>query len=450
MQIPFLHQSRVPGRYWRQYLCCLLIAFGTVQSTALAHAPPSKPAASSYRVVQLTTERYAAADINAYGQVAITVPLQDGGSRVMFYDGRGFRDFGTLGGTSASVAGLNDRGQIAFNVDRNGTPRAMFYDGRRLRDLGTLGGPGATAAGLNERGQVAGASRVSADGTIVHPYRWSAATGMVNLGAVGQGDAVVQGINERGYVFGHATFPGDNWPETHGFFWSPRTGVLDIGVLGDFSVPGTMNDAGTIIGYSGSGPSNILAFRWTRATGISDMGTLPDEFTWAVGINRAGQVVGATPFIAGARPHPFLWTPGQGLLDLGVGLAERGAGTEVNEHGMVIGYLFRSFILSHGFIWTRETGLIEIGAGNETLRTSAADVNNQGQVVGEIGSRAFIWTRNQGFIDLNTLTFDAPAGLVLEYASAITESGAILATASTGLYLLVPRGGRYRPHGVPE
>lgn len=268
---------------------------------------------------------------------------------------------------------------------------------------------------------------------------------MVDLGSVGQGDPVVHGINDRGYVYGHATFPGAERPDPHGFFWSSRTGIVDIGKLGDFSIPGAMNEAGTIVGYAGQGASSLLAFRWTLETGISDMGTLPDEFTWAIHINRAGQVVGATPFTPGARTHPFLWTPGRGLLDLGVGSTERGAGTEVNDDGMVIGYLFRSFIVSHGFIWTWETGLIEIGAGHDELRTWASDVNKRGQVVGHIGDRAFIWTRGQGFIDLNTLANGAPAGLVLDAARAISESGAILATANSGLYLLVPRNGSRRP-----
>lgn len=105
---------------------------------------------------------------------------------------------------------------------------------------------------------------------------------------------------------------------------------------------------------------------------------------------------------------------------------------------MVIGYLFKDFILSHGLIRTRETGLIELGAGYPTLLTSANDVNNRGQVLGAIGGRAFIWTRNQGVIDLNTVATGGPARLVLRSANAVSASGAILASADTGLYLLVP------------
>lgn len=435
---------RYLGRHAPRGLCCLLIVFGIGNSVALAGVPAGTPAASSYRIVRLTSDRYAVAVMNARGQVAFHVE-RDGRSKAMFYDGHRLRDFGSLGGTSATVAALNNRGQIAFNVLRNGGQRAMFYCGRRVHELGTLGGRYATAAAMNEHGQVAGTSSISADGAIVHPYRWSTATGMTDLGRAGLGDAVVVAINNRGQVAGHATYPGGEWPERHGFFWSRQTGIVDIGVLGDFSIPGAMNDAGTIVGYAGSGPYDILAFRWTREGGISDMGTLPHEFTWAVHINRAGQVVGASPFRPQDQPHPFLWTPGQGLLDLGVGTAARGAGTEVNAHGMVIGYLFKDFILSHGFIWTRETGLIEIGAGSPLLQTAANDVNDRGQVVGSTGGRAFIWTRAQDFIDLNTLTVDAPAGLVLDNATAISESGAILATAQSGLYLLVPREGPRRP-----
>ena len=335
------------------------------------------------------------------------------------------------------------------NVTRNGTTRAMFYDGRRVLDIGTLGGPGTTAAALNEHGQVAGTSRISGNSALVHPFRWSQATGMRDLGAAGQADAVVIDINNRGQVVGRASFPGTGMPETHGFFWSAQTGIIDIGALGEFSVPTAMNDAGSIVGYGGRGPSGILAFRWTRATGISDLGSLPDEFTWATAINRAGQITGASPFVAGGQAHPFLWEPGRGLLDLGTGTAARGAGTEVNEHGMVIGYLFRDFILSHGFIWTRETGLIEIGAGSPTLATSTNDVNKHGQVVGSIGGRAFVWTRNQGVVDLNTLITGGPPGLVLRSARAISESGAILARADTGLYLLVPRAGPCAEQAAP-
>lgn len=433
-------------RGWRQHLCCLFIFLGATGSAALAEAPPSRPAASSYRYIQFTTDPWARAIINASGQVAFQVD-RDGSPGVKFFDGRRIRDFGTLGGTRATVAGLNDRGQIAFNVVRNGNPRALFFDGRGVRDIGTLGGPRATVGAINELGQVAGSSSIRGGGGVVHPYRWSEATGMVDLGAFGLGDAVVTAMNDRWQLTGYASFPLDTISVQRGFFWSPRSGIADIGVLEEFSAPQAMNDAGTVVGIAGAGPQGILGFRWTRASGIGDMGTLPDEFTNVYDINNAGQVVGESPFTPGGFTHPFLWTPGQGLLDLGTGTADGGAATEVNEHGIVIGGVITRFITrGHGFIWTRATGMIEIGAGSPELGTSALDVNDRGQVVGSLGTRAFVWTRGQGFIDLNTLVSNRPRGLVFDTASAISESGEILARASSGLYLLRPTEGMRSPN----
>lgn len=428
-------------RSWHRRLARLFILWWATVGAAMAAAAPNLAAPTGYRVVRLSTDPYSGAILNARGQVAFTT-VREGRATAQFYDGVRIRDFGTLGGTSATVAALNDLGQVAFNVDRGGTPRAVLFDGQRVRDLGTLGGAGATVGGLNRHGQVAGTSGLAWERSPGrHVYRWSAATGMVDLGVPGRGDPVVNGINARGQVFGWASFGAGALPETHGFFWSPQSGLLDIGALGEFSIPTAMNDAGTIVGYGGRGPRGILAFRWTRHEGIRDMGTLPDEFTWAVDVNEAGQVVGATPFTPSAYPHPFLWAPGQGLLDLGVGTTLRGAGTKVTEHGMVIGYLRTGFVRSRGFIWTRETGLIEIGVGPPEVDSAVNDVNERGQVVGQVGRTAFRWTRNQGVVDLNTLLSGAPPGLVLTSANAISASGAILAAADSGLYLLAPTDG---------
>lgn len=427
------------------YRCLLQLLAAAWALWTAAAAAQTVQAAARYRVVQLSSDRYAAVALNARGQVAFTENVY-GAARAKFYDGQRIVDFGTPSGASTRVAGLNNLGQVALNVDRGGTSRAMLYDGVQVRDLGTLGGRAASAAGLNDLGQVAGTSgRAAERSPAAHLFRWSPATGMVDLGVPGQRDPVVFGINGRGEIFGRATFGTAAAPQTRGFFWSAATGIVDIGVLGDFSVPGAMNDAGTIVGYAGSGPNGILAFRWTLAEGIGDMGTRPDEFTWAVHVNGAGQVVGATPFAAGQQAHPFLWTPERGLLDLGVGTAARGAGSKVNAHGMVIGYLFEDFILSHGFVWTRETGLVELGAGDDLLATWAADVNDRGEVVGAIGRRAIVWTRARGAVDLNTLArFQGPVRTLLDAATAISPRGDIVATGSGGLYLLVPETGPWR------
>lgn len=338
---------------------------------------------------------------------------------------------------------VNAQGQVAFTEYNNGRTRAKFYDGRTVRDLGTLGGPTARVSALNDLGQVTGAADVAPDGRIFHAYRWSAATGMVDLTSNMRSSSSGADINSRGQVAG--TVYGTSWQVLpQGFFWSQPTGLLNIGRLQDYSWATAMNDDGAIVGYGGrDSPQGLRAFRWTRAEGIRDLGTFEDEFTLAADINNLGHIVGATPFSNAPFPpvyyvHAFFWTPRQGLRDLGTGTGNRSTADQINENDMVIGAVLDFHVMYHGFIWTQASGLIEIGANRPDLETFAGDLNNHGQVVGGYGQRAFLWTRATGLVDLNTRLAGAPAGLVLTGGQAISENGAILADSNTGLVLLLP------------
>lgn len=339
---------------------------------------------------------------------------------------------------------INGKGQVAF-TEANGTAtRAKFYDGERVRDLGTLGGALATAADVNDLGQVTGDSTVDAEGTVTHAYRWSAATGMVDLSKPGYGQSHGIAINNKGQVAGYNEF--SNPSIGHGFFWSPQTGMLDVGALGPYgSIAYVINDAGVVAGASEGpqgGPFSLLAFRWNRSEGIHGIGTLPSEFTFADDINAARHIVGESPFTPGGEPHAFLWTQRDGLLDLGTGSLNRSIAFAINDHDMVVGQALVQFVGPVvGFVWTRETGMIELRSQSPNVVASANDVNNRGQVVGTIDNHAFVWTRADGVVDLNRRLRSVPEGLTLMSAFAISDNGAILAQANTGLVLLVPRCG---------
>lgn len=385
--------------FLKRWLLYPLIAMATLSGAALADATRHKaPRATAYRVIQLSADPI--------------IPFVD----------------------------INASGQVAFTEYNDGVNRARFYDGARVRDLGTLGGPTATAVAVNDLGQVTGSASV--DGAVSHAYRWSQAKGMVDLFRFSPRDSAGADINNRGEVTGvFRGGPASN-DTPFAFFWSPRTGAINIGTLDVFSFATAINDAGTVVGYSGGdGPFDYLGFRWTRQEGIRDIGTLPSEFTLASDVNAAGYIVGATPFAPNQQVHAFLWTPRTGPIDLGTGTGNRSTAVKVNDKGMVIGNVLNFPVLFHGFVWTRETGLVEIGADSPQIQTSADDVNNRGQVVGTFGERAYVWTRAQGVVDLNTRIVGAPEGLVLQGARAISENGAIVATANTGLVLLVPAAG---------
>lgn len=336
---------------------------------------------------------------------------------------------------------VNAKGQVAFTEYNGGTTRARFYDGRTVRDLGTLGGPTASVSALNDLGQVTGAADVAPDRSIFHAYRWTPATGMVDLTPTMRASSGGADINNRGQIAGTVNGGGQG-VQSHGFFWSQQTGLLDIGRLQDYSRVSAMNDYGAIVGYGGrDSPYGVRAFRWTRAEGIRDIGTLEDEFTLAADINNLGHIVGATPFSNVPFPsyvHAFFWTPQGGLRNLGAGTGNRSTAAKINDSDMVIGAVLDFPVMYHGFIWTRASGMLEIGANRPDLESFAGDLNNQGQVVGGYAQRAFVWTRASGFVDLNTRLAGAPAGLVLYGGQAISENGAILADSNTGLVLLLP------------
>ncbi|MGX4640382.1 PKD domain-containing protein [Massilia sp. SYSU DXS3249] len=401
-----------PTALLQRWLLYPLIALATVSGAALADPSRHKPPrAATYRVIQLSAD-----------------PI------ITFVD-------------------INARGQVAFTEYNEGVKRARFYDGTSVRDLGTLGGPSATAVAVNDLGQVTGSATLDAAGTVSHAYRWSRATGMVDLFRGSPRNSAGADINNRGAVAGIFRGGPLSNETPFAFFWSPRTSAINIGTLplDVFSFATAINDAGTVVGYSGGdGPFDLRGFRWTRQEGIRDIGTQPSEFTLASDVNEAGHIVGATLFAPNQQVHAFLWTPRTGPIDLGTGTGNRSTAVKVNDKGMVIGNVLDFPVLFHGFVWTRETGLIEIGADLPLVQTSADDVNNRGQVVGSFGGRAYVWTRAQGVVDLNTRIVGAPEGLVLQGARAISENGAIVASANTGLVLLVPDGGAAQaPAGAP-
>lgn len=383
------------GSLANRKLLFTLVACASV-CTALADTPATARAKTTYTVVQLT-------------------PTPGGGSAI------------------------NGKGQVAFTeqigIGPGAVTRAKFYDGKRVRDVGTLGGPSATAVDVNNFGQVTGSSTLDAE-PMSHAYRWSAATGMVDLGKPGSGNSRASAINNKGQVVGQN--------EGHGFFWSPQTGMLDIGTVsadpGAGSSADVINDAGMVAGSELDSPFNEIVIRWTRAGGVHGIGTLPSDFTFATDINAAGHIVGESPFTPGGLPHAFMWSQRNGLLDLGTGSNNSSIALAVNDHDVVVGGTQQRFInAGNGFIWTQASGLVELKSQSPDVGSVALDVNNRDQVVGDIDNHAFVLSRAEGIVDLNTRLRDAPAGLNLLSATAISDNGSILARANTGLVLLVPQ-----------
>lgn len=345
-------------------------------------------------------------------------------------------------GQIASYPHINARGQVAFSLLTGGRATGYFHDGARVRDIGSLGGGTAYVNGLNDAGQVAGTSP-DAHG-IENAFVWSAGGGMLGLRAgTGAERSYGMAINARGVVTGSSG--------GRPFRWSRASGMEDLGTIAGWQASFSgqvLDDAGLIAGRATSDDEFTRVFAWTRASGPVDIDTLGSVESEPVAIGAGGEVAGnrlASWDDGGERP--FLWTRATGMVDLGTG---NGVGAWVNAMtpGLhIVGAIGYGDGRQRAMSWTRRGGMRELG----TLggRTSVArGVNARGQVVGfaENGSgamRAFVWSAAAGMQDLNRMLRYAPPGLVLEHAMAINDSGAIVAASNAGLVLLRPdRGGR--------
>jgi len=394
--------ANLPSPKRRRWLLCPIAA--ACATLALAGAPgTAPPAATTYRVIPL--------------------------------------------GTNGSVAGINNKDQVAFTAYEGDIPRAKFYDGSVVRDLGTFGGAAAVAYALNDLGQVAGTASTGAS-TPYHAFRWSRQTGLVDLNGPGTGNSIATDINSKGQVVGLARF-GGTLPE-RAFRWSPHTGMVNLGALGpdSSSVAFAINDAGTAAGYSdeAQGPRLTQVTKWPAGGGGPiALNDFPSIASLAEDINNAGQVVGSAAFNSLGHDQAFIWSRQGGLQELGTEPAYLSWADGINEKGLVIGELFATPSDRNGIIWSPENGLLVIGTpGVDSSETN--DLNNQGQVVGSLNAQGYIWTRAGGFVDLSSRVVGAPPGMTAFFGAAINDKGTIVAGTNTGtLVLLVPRAVYHQP-----
>ena len=264
-------------------------------------------------------------------------------------------------GTSMRVdrgTAINNRGQI-IGFDRVGGP--FLWDNGVLSEL-----PGLTSASdINDRGQILGLS----DGRPVvwtygmmtplalPPGEWQVATAAINkLGhAVGTITSTAAGavsmavlwrngeviplpglvaneptaacdINNRDEIVGSPGSQAAPAPDRHrkASLWVPqtpptttsltgrptsspsarqRTPPIDLGTLGGtYSTPTGINDNGVVVGSSTTAAKEQHAFVWTPTNGMVDLGTFGDRSapgwplrtSFATAVSNTGQVVGAS------------------------------------------------------------------------------------------------------------------------------------------------------------
>lgn len=352
----------------------------------------------------------------------------------------------TLGvGELSQIPVINARNQVAYSLFGPAGSAASFFDGATVRDLGTLGGAEAYVRSLNDAGQVAGYS-FTADG-LQRAFRWSAPAGMVDLGTLpGMAASSATSINNQGQVVGFAEALLE---PPRAFIWSEAAGLVDLGTLAGGAVANVINDSAIVAGYSDTADGSTHAFRWSAAGGMGDLGTLGNIDSYANLINNAGQIGGYSAIIDanGFNYHGFVWDQPSGMVDIGILSGLGSAALAMNAAGQVAGVSDTDPVYQHAIFWSREGGIVDLGTLGGTA-SRALGINRDGVVVGasntpagDLDYRAFLWTRAQGMFDLNRRIRNAPPGLVVTGALAVSDSGTIVAESNAGLVLLMPRAG---------
>lgn len=231
------------------------------------------------------------------------------------------------------------------------------------------------------------------DGSVIH-----------DLGTLGGPSAFTAALNDAGQVTGGATVDASG-TVSHAYRWSRQTGMVDIGGRrhGDSSGSG-INSRGEISGTAHFGPegrSRQRGFFWSAQTGMLDVGSL-DLVSFGDGINDAGTVIGHS---GGATLQAFRWTRTGGIRPLTTIYNEFNLVAGINAAGQVAGATaFTEFGQVHAFLWTPREGLLDLGTGTGN-RSTAAAINDSGMVVGRVLiftelEHGFVWTRQAGLTEI--------------------------------------------------
>ena len=203
---------------------------------------------------------------------------------------------------------------------------------------------------------------------------------------------------------------------------------VDLGTLGGASsYANAINRSGVVVGSADTPTGQRHAFRWTVASGMTDLGTLPgDDWSEACCITADGRILGTSgsSSVSTTTGTTVLWSPDGTIAALEIPLSpggEFGLASGFNERGDVVGWDFVDF--QHAWAWSAARGKYDITAGTTggSHEGAASAVDSIGRVLGTSNSRTadcvgvtscwrpFVWSEASGYRELGTPETDSTA-----------------------------------------
>ena len=270
----------------------------------------------------------------------------------------------TLGGPNGAVSTVNNAG-VAVGVAQTALRDLSCVASVAHRYQAVAWGPGpgeirvlrplpgdtvTVALWVNDRGQAVGTSGNCSNtlpyGAIIGPHAvlWDSDGTPRDLGSLGGTvDVTLFGvgttglyINDNGAVSGGAALAGNK--SSHGFLWTPETGMKDLGTLAGDVASGALavNNRNEVVGGSNSSKGDQRAFLWRNGL-MTDLNTMvpkdsPLYLLVGFGINDLGEIVGMGATHEG-DVHAFLATPNTGLTPASLlGVERRQSGGSMSRN----------------------------------------------------------------------------------------------------------------------
>jgi probable HAF family extracellular repeat protein len=208
-----------------------------------------------------------------------------------------------------------------------------------------------------------------------------------------------------GWATGPSGASGPDQTEIHAFTWTEADGLTDIGIIGKTDPEGLVRnvrpfavDGDRVAGSDDTG-AGFHAFSWTQADGILDLGTLGGASSTSADVS-GDEVVGVSK-VASGDAHAFRWTPAASMVDLGTLPGDDTSTALAVDDGLVAGSSGPGGS-SRPVVWNAAGQITDLTADLDDVNGSASYVRD-GLVVGfyttpEDASH-FAWTPAGGRVD---------------------------------------------------
>lgn len=308
-----------------------------------------------------------------------------------------------------------------------------------IMNLGSLPGMDASfGKGVSADGQVVVGYSQGVNG--VRAFRWTPSGGIEELGGLPSGNwSMATGISADGNTIIGSLGTSDG---PRAFLATSGSGLQQLRIPASAyssSASAVNRDGTTIVGSiaEGSGGSAVM---W-RYGNADILGTLNGVYADALAVSLDGSVVAGSSEFGGMGNVAFRWTQSDGMQSIGRLRNHDVYSTAfgVNGDGTIIVGESGDFVTSRAFMWTPAQGMVDLGVLSGGWLSRAYSVSNAGLIVGQTTDatsyRAFIWSGEHGIVDLKSYlqaqNVDTSGWDSLYSADAISADGRFIVGSGT-------------------